>query len=231
MEPAMIVNSFEIHLRMRNILCTFILLFSFLEAEAQLTSVKQLKDIKKDNNYYEPIKNIVERYNVIGIEEARQGNNYLPDKPLTHRSFAIVMVNALDKLHEKLNRLAVKMDDTAKDSLWRLFTKKNLRGYADSAVKGVMYAQYKDIDNVDIDHNSIKKLTNYYRLKLGDTDNTFSPDSPMTDKQLYNIFTEYFNVRSIIRPSVAITKRGKWALYLDTLLEHLHDALTDLVSR
>lgn len=216
---------------MRRIFTTIILLFSLLAGDAQLTSVKQLKDIKKDNTYYDPIKNLVERYSVIGIEEAREGNNYFPDKPLTNRSFAIVMVNALDKLHEKLNRLAVKMDDNAKDSLWRLFTKKNLRGYADSAVKDVQYAQYKDITSEDIDHVSIKKLTNYYKLKLGNTGDTFSPDRPMTEKQLSRIFVEYFNVKSVVRPSSATTTRGKWALYLDALLEHLHDAIADLVSR
>ena len=200
------------------------------QANAQLTSVKQLKDIKKDNTYYEPIKNLVERYAVIGIEEAREGNNYQPDKPLTNRAFAIVMVNALDKLHEKLNKLASKMGETAKDSLWRLFTKKNLRGYADSAVKNVVYAQYKDISNDDVDHGSIKKLTNNYRLKLGDSDNTFSPERPMTEKQLSRIFAEYFNVKSIVRSSATVATRGKWALYLDALLEHLHGAMVDLVS-
>ena len=216
---------------MRRIFTTIILLFSLLQANAQFTSVKQLKDIKKDNAYYQPIKNLVERYTVIGIEEARQGNNYLPDKPLTHRSFAIVMVNALDKLHEKFNLLAKKMDGDAKDSLWRLFTKRNLRGYADSAVKDVTWAQYKDVNNDDIDKGSIKKLTNYYRLKLGDTYNTFAPDRAMTDKQLSRIFTEYFNTRSIIRSSLATTTRGKWALYLDALLERLHDAITDLANQ
>ena len=216
---------------MGRIFTTIILLFSLLQADAQFTSVKQLKDIKKDNAYYEPIKNLVERYTVIGTEEARQGNNYLPDKPLTNRSFAIVMVNALDKLHEKLNVLAKKMDNTSRDSLWRLFTKKYLRGYADSAVKEVMYAQYKDIGNDDIDHGSIKKLTNYYKLKLGNTDNTFSPDRPMTDKQLAKIFADYFNVRSIIRSSAATATRGKWALYFDVLLERLHEVVADLVSQ
>ena len=216
---------------MRRIFTTIILLFSLLQAEAQFTSVRQLKDIKKDNTYYEPIKNLVEHYTVIGTEEARQGNNYLPDKPLTHRSFAIVIVNALDKLHEKFNLLAKKMDDTTKDSLWRLFTKRNLRGYADSAVKDIQYAQYKDINNDDIDHASIKTLTNYYKLKLGDTDDTFAPDRPMTEKQLSRIFTEYFNLKSTVRPSSAIATRGKWALYLDALLEHLGEAMIDLVSQ
>jgi hypothetical protein len=223
--------SFEINLPMKRFFATIILLFSLSQADAQFTSVKQLKDIKKDNTYYEPIKNLVERYTVIGTEEARHGNNYLPDKPLTQRSFAIVMVNALDKLHEKLNLLAKKMDDNAKDSLWRLFTKKNLRGYADSAVKDVTWAQYKDVNNDDIDQESIKKLTNDYRLKLGDTYNTFSPDRPMTEKQLSRIFAEYFNVKSIARSSLATVTRGKWALYLDALLERLHDVITDLVSR
>ena len=216
---------------MRRIFTTIVLLFSLLQVHAQLSSVKKLKDINKDNAYYEPIKNLVERYAVLGIEEARQGNNYSPDKPLTHRSFAIVMVNALDKLHDKLNLLAKKMDDNQKDSLWRLFTKKNLRGYADSAVKDVQYAQYKDIGNDDIDHASIKKLTNYYRLKLGDTYNTFSPDRPMTDKQLSKIFSEYFNARSIARQSAATTTRGKWAQYLDALLERLHELIADLASQ
>ncbi len=221
---------FEIHLLVRRIFIAIILLFSLLRADAQLTSVKQLKDIKKDNPYYEPIKNLVEHYAVIGTEETRQGNNYFPDKPLTHRSFAIVMVTALDNLHEKFNRLAKKMDDNAKDSLWRLFTKKNLRGYADSAVKDVQYAQYKDINNDDIDHGSIKKLTNYYKLKLGNADNTFSPDKPMTEKQLSRIFAEYFTAK-LIRPSLAIATRGKWAFYLDALLEHLNEVMTDLVSK
>ena len=215
---------------MRRIFTLAVLLFLMTQANAQLTSVKQLKDIKKDNTYYEPIKNLVERYAVIGIEEAREGNNYQPDKPLTQRAFAIVMVNALDKLHDKLNKLAGKMDETAKDSLWRLFTKKNLRGYADSAVKNVVYAQYKDISNDDVDHSSIKKLTNNYRLKLGDSDNTFSAERPMTEKQLSRIFTEYFNVKSIVRSSATVATRGKWALYLDALLEHLYAVVADLVS-
>jgi len=215
---------------MRRIFTTIILLFSLLQADAQLTLVKQLKDIKKDNTYYEPIKNLVERYAVIGIEEARQGNNYLPDQPLTNRSFAIVIVNALDKLHDKLNLLAKKMDDSRKDSLWRLFTKKNLRGYADSAVKDVTWAQYKDVNNDDIDKESIKKLTNDYKLKLGDTYNTFSPDKAMTEKQMSKIFAEYFNVRSIVRSSSSAVKRGKWASYLDALLERLHETITDLVN-
>ena len=216
---------------MRRIFTTTILLFSLLHTDAQFTSVRQLKDIKKDNSFYEPIKNLVERYNVIGTEEARHGNNYLPDQPLTHRSFAIVMVNALDKLHEKLDLLAKKMDNNAKDSLWRLFTKKNLKGYADSAVKDVTWAQYRDVNNDDIDQPSIKKLTNYYRLKLGDTYNTFSPDSPMTEKQVSRIFAEYFNVRSLVRSSTAIMTRGKWALYFDALLERLHSVISDLASQ
>jgi len=215
---------------MRRIFTTVILLISLLPADAQLTSVKQLKDIKKDNAYYEPIKNLVERYAVLGIEEARQGNNYLPDEPLTHRSFAIVMVNALDKLHDKFTLLAKKMDDNKKDSIWRVFTKKNLKSYADSAAKDVTWAQYKDVNNDDADKESIKKLTNDYRLKLGDTYNTFSPDKAMTEKQLSRIFAEYFNIRSIVRSSPAAVKRGKWALYLDALLERLHETITDLVA-
>ena len=221
----------EIHLPMRRIFITLISVFSLFQTDAQLTSVKQLKDIKKDDVCYEPLKNLIQKYTVIGIEELRQGNNYLPAQPLTHRSFAIMMVNALDKLHDKLNLLAKKMDDREKDSLWRLFTKRKLRGYADSAVKNVQYAQYKDISNDDIDHTSIKKLTNYYRLKLGNTDDTFSPDKPMTDKQLSRIFAEYFNIKSVVRSSTATTTRGKWAQYLDALLEHLHETVADLASQ
>jgi hypothetical protein len=123
------------------------------------------------------------------------------------------------------------MDDSAKDSLWRIFTKKNLRGYADSAVKDVTWAQYKDVNNDDIDQPSIKKMTNYYRLKLGDTYNTFSPDRSMTEKQVSRIFAEYFNVKSLVRSSSATMTRGKWALYFDALLERLHDVISDLASR
>ncbi|HMD00755.1 MAG TPA: hypothetical protein VKH37_11410 [Ferruginibacter sp.] len=213
---------------MRKIFITIVLLFSLIQTQAQLTSVHQLKDIKKDNPYYDNLKNLVEIYAVIGTEETRQGNNYYPDKPLTHRSFAIAMVNALDKLHEKLNKLAKKKDDHQKDSLWHIFAKKYMKGYADSAVKDVTYAQYKDVNNDDVDKDWIKKLTNEYNLKLGDTYNTFSPESPMTEAQLSKIFVEYFNMRSVVRPSSAKTSRGKWASYLDILLERLNDVITDL---
>ncbi len=217
---------------MRKIGIGFMFIFLLAQAGAQIKMVKQLKDIKKDSIYYVALKNLVERYGVIGTEETRQGNNYFPANPLNHRAFAIVMVTALDRLHEKFNRLAFKMEENTRDSLFRLFTKKHFKGYADSAVKHLTgYAQYKDINNDDIDHACIKKLTNFYRLKLGDTENTFSPDKPMTEKELGKIFIDYFGERSVVtRATSANATRGKWAIYLDALLERLNESVIDLAS-
>ena len=217
---------------MKKTLTVILLLFSIMQANAQLSSVKKLKDIKSDDNYYDAVKNLVEHYGVLGIEEVRQGFNYFPAKPLTHRSFAIVLVTALDKVEDKFNHHPAKMTESTKDSLLHIFTKKFLKGYADSAVKDLAgYAQYKDVNNDDPDYANIKKLTNYYRLKLGDTNNTFSPDMPMTEKELAMIFVEYFGMKSIVsRASAAPATRGKWAIYLDALMEHLTESATDLIT-
>ena len=202
-------------------------LFSF--SQAQITSIRQLKDIKKNAEYYEALRHLVEKYGVIGTEEKRQEYNYLPEKALTHRGFAIVMVRSLEKVEEKFKRLAYKMNEKTRDSLFQIYAKKHFKSYSDSAVKKISgYADYKDITNSDSDHVTIKKLTNFYRIRLGDTDNTFSPDKPMTEKELSIIFAEYFGERSIIRRSSnAMSKRGNWAIYLDALLERLYESVTD----
>ena len=217
---------------MRKILTLLVFWFLCIHANAQLTSIKQLKDLNKENDYYEHLKSLVERYGVIGTEEVRQANNYFPEKPLTNRAFAIMIVNALDRLQKRFNRLTVKMTQSSRDSLFNIFIKKHYRGYADSAVRALTgYAVYKDINNDDPDHASIKRLTNFYRLKLGATEDTFSPDRPMTDKALQKIITEYFGEKSIVtRTSSLLTTRGKWAIYLNNLLDRLHEAVTDLAA-
>ena len=224
---------------MRKIFIAFVLMNLFLKGNTQttslkpqLTSVKQLMDINKDNIYYEALKNLVELYHVTGTEEVRQDYKYYPDEPLIHRSFAIVMVTALDKIRERFDHLAVKLPEHTRDSLFLKFTKKHFRGYSDSAVIPLPgYAQYKDVDNDDIDHESVKRLTNFYRIKLGDTENTFSPDKPMTDRELNRIFIDYFGERSIVtRASSANATRGKWANYLNTLMERMYEYVKDLAS-
>lgn len=212
----------------------FIIVYIFLvvQANAQLTSVSQLKDIKKDYDHYEVIKNLVELYGVLGVVEKRQGNNYLPAKPLTHRSFAIVMVAALDKVEEKLDRRSAKMKEITSDSLLRMFRKKHFKGYTDSAVKDLTgWAQYKDINTEDPDYTSVKRLTDYYNIKLGDTYNTFSAEKAITGKELSKIFNEYFGARSIVNnASAAIVTREKWAVYLNFLLERLYETVIGMTD-
>ena len=222
----------QINLLMKQIALLVISLLLIARTHSQISSLKQLKDISKNAEYYEALKNLVEKYGVIGTVEKRQDNNYLPDKPLTHRDFAIVMVKALDKVEEKFKRLSFKMPPNIRDSLFRLYIKKHYKSYSDSAVMKISgYAEYKDITNDDSDHVIIKKLTNFYRIRLGETENTFAPDKPMTEQQLSQIFSQYYGERSIVRrSSTAIAKRGKWAIYLDALLERLYATITDLSS-
>ena len=199
---------------------------------AQINSVKQLTDINKELECYESLKKLVELYHVIGYEEKRQDFKFYPNEPLVHRSFAIVMVTVLDKLCEQFDRLAHKMPENTRDSLYRKFIKKHFRGYSDSAVIALPgYAQYKDVDNDDPDHESVIKLTNYYRIKLGDTENTFSPDMPITGRELNKIFTIYFGERGIVsRASSSNVTRAKWAIYLSALLERMYEYVKDLAS-
>ena len=65
-------------------------------------------------HFYEALKTLVKKYGIIGIEEERQGNNYLPTKSLTLRSFAILMVRVLDKVEDKLARLNIKVKGSTK---------------------------------------------------------------------------------------------------------------------
>ena len=217
---------------MKKLLTLTFLLGILFQASAQLTSVKALKDLKKDDNCYDAVKNLIEKYNALGTVEIRQANKYLADGPLTHRDFAIVLVQSLDNLRERFDKLATKKNLSTRDSLFEKFTKKYYKGYSDSAVKDLEgYAQYKDVNNDDPDYAAIKKLTNFYHLKLGDTYNTFAPDKPLTEKELSKIFGDYFGMRSLVpRASNTTTTRGKWAMSLDALLERLYDAAADLAT-
>lgn len=218
---------------MKKLMMAALLLGGLLQATAQITSVRQLKDFKKDDNCYDAVKNLVEKYEALGKVEARQSNKYMADAPLTHRDFAVVLVHALERLREAFDKMAPKKNLETRDSLFKIFTKKYYKGYSDSAVVNLEgYAQYKDVNNDDADHEEVKKLTNFYRLKIGDTYNTFSPEKAFTEKELSKIFGDYFGMRSLVprAASVPVT-RGKWAISLDALLERLYDAAKDLATQ
>jgi|GEM_PF-2996173 len=217
---------------MKKLVSSFLFLFILNAVTAQLTSVDQLKDVNPDDEFYFSVRNLVERYGVLGKEEARQGGNYLPAKPLTRRTFAITLAEALDRFQDLFNAATVDKEMKERDSIAKMMMKESFKGYADAAAINITSCtQYKDIKSSDPDYASIERLTDHYKLRLADAGNKFVPGKTITEEDLEKIFNTYFDASGIIfNPSSKTVTRGKWAIYLDALLDRLQDNLADIMS-
>jgi len=217
---------------MKKCILVLLLAIAFTQAPAQYTQVTQLTDISPSDSCYESVKNLVERYFVIGTEERRQNNAFLPYKPLTRRSFAILMVNALDQVNFLFRGFFVNETKKKQDSLYRVFKRERFKGYADAAVKNLQRcAQYTDIKKTDPDYKFIQLLTDKYKLKLGDAGNKFGPDKPITEANLRAIFSRYFGAGKLIQHAgKQPVMRGAWATWLSQLMELMVDDLTEIAE-
>lgn len=203
---------------------------AFNTSPAQYTLVTQLTDITPSDSCYEAVKNLVERYFILGTEEKRQNNAFLPNKPLTRRSFAIMMVNSLDQANFLFNGFFKFEKKKKQDSLYRIFKRERFKGYTDAAVKNLQSSsQYKDIKNTDPDYKYIKALTDKYKLKLGSAGNKFGPDQVMTVANIKVIFSRYFGAgKLILKASNMPVTKGAWAIWLSQLMELMVDDLTEI---
>lgn len=217
---------------MKKIIAIIASLFILQTTDAQLTQVTQLTDISEKDSCFEAVKSLVERFGVLGTEEERQGNKFLPQNMLTRRSFAIVMARSLDRIQELYLGLATNATKKAQDSMARIFKLERFKGYADTAVKKLRSsAGYTDINKSDTDFVYIKKLTDKYRMKLGDAGNKFAPDKLMTSADVNTIFRTYFGAKRIVkRPGLKPITRGVWSTYLAQLLEVLIDDMFMIID-
>ncbi|MEQ1677948.1 MAG: hypothetical protein ABL876_14665, partial [Chitinophagaceae bacterium] len=183
------------------------------------------------DKYYKALQSLIERWGIIGKEEATQGNKYFGNKPLTRKSFVIVMKAALNRLNDMLELVLEDPSHSNADSLTKVFRKKRMKGYHDAAVlKVTAIDQYKDVTDLKEYYTALQELVEKYNLVIGSPGNLFSEDKPITHAELQKIFTGFFGIKDIIKPSTKIASRGDWAIYLDNLLEYLQDDLAKILS-
>lgn len=198
---------------------------------AQVTSISQLDDVKTSDKYYKSLQSLVERWGIIGKEEASQGNKYFGNKPLTRKSFAIVMKAALNRLNDMLELVLEDPSQSNADSLTKIFQKKRMKGYHEPAVLELTAVdQYKDVTELKEYYVALDELVETYNLVIGDPGSLFSENKAMTHSELQRIFTGYFGIKDIIRSSAKVVTRGDWAIYLDNLLEYLQDDLAAILA-
>ena len=217
---------------MKKFIAIIISLLIIQIAKAQLTQVVQLTDISTKDSCFEAVRALVERFGVLGTEEQRQGNKYLPQKMLTRRSFAIVMANSLDQIQELFAGFAVNATKKAQDSMAHIFKEERFKGYADAPVKKMKNsAGYTDTNKKDKDFIYIKKLTDKYRMRLGDEGNKFSPEKLMSSADINTIFRTYFGAKGVVKkPGLKPITRGTWSKYLAQLLETLIDDIFMIID-
>jgi len=215
---------------MKKLILILLLAGAFIPSRAQYTQVTQLTDITPSDSCYEAVKNLVERYFILGTEEKRQNNAFLPNRPLTRTSFPILMVNALDQVNFLFKGFFKFEKKKKQDSLYRVFKRERFKGYTDAAVKNLQNSsQYKDIKNTDPDYKYIRALTDKYKLILGNAGNKFGPDQVMTVANIKVIFSRYFGAGKLIQKAGNLpVTRGAWAIWLSQLMELMVDDLTEI---
>ena len=163
--------------------CSALVLFLFavfvISANAQLTSVSQLKDVKTTDNYYAAVKSLVESYGVLG---AFPDNTFRGDSPLTREQFVVILNRSIDRMNE-VNEATYRGEEPDDDDL-------GIMGlinvpYDVNKTFITSTSQIKDVKPSAAYYAALQSLVERYGINIADADNNLRAANAITEKEFY----------------------------------------------
>lgn len=187
---------------------------SFISANAQITSISQIKDVQPTDKHYMALQSLVERYGVFSDEKFR-GND-----PLKREEFVVLLNSSLDRLME----LAASTDEDF--AAYELFT-----GFSANNTNITSISQIKDIKASYSQYIHLQSLVERYGIDICDADKNFRPTKTVTEKELYTWIAKIFNGSANSSPSAtkAIT-RSEWIIVMEAALDSVNEKIATLVD-
>jgi hypothetical protein len=194
----------------------FLIFFSCISANAQITSVSQFSDVSEKDSYYSDLQNLVEKYGCIAIVndngELIEGT-FNASKIVTRYEFASHLSSCLDQIIQN-------------DSSGML--RRRLNKYSsvfDSSVNTDSVSQLRDVFPTHWTFGALQRLVETYDILPGLPDGTFQGDKALTYGELADYMNGIFGYRSIPIRNGSMT-RGEFMIYLNRSLDFAFSDIT-----
>ncbi len=185
-----------------------------ISANAQITSISQIKDVQPTDKHFMALQSLVERYGVF-FDEKFRGND-----PLTREEFVVLLNKSLDMLQE----LAASTGENI--SAFEL-----INNYSANGTNITSTSQIKDIKATYSQYVHLQSLTERYGIDICDPDKNFRPTKTVTEKEYYTWIAKIFNGSANSSPSAtkAIT-RSEWIIVMEAALDSVNERIAKLVD-
>jgi hypothetical protein len=188
--------------------------FWVVSANAQITSISQIKDGKPTDKHYQALQSLIERYGVIS------DNPFRANDPLTREDFVVLLNSGLDQLTE----LAEDSDEDISAAELVGFLSANETSITSTS-------QIKDINEDYKQFEHLQSLVERYGIDICDKDKNFRPTKTVTEKEFYTWIAKIFHATVNSNPSAtkAIT-RGEWAIVMNAAFDSVNERIADIAA-
>ena len=185
----------------------------FVSANAQITSVSQLKDVKPTDKYYAAVQSLVEKY---GVLDPFPDYTFRGGQPLTREQFVVLINNGLDRLGE----VDAASTEGERDDIGFLAY---IHGYDAHQTNITSMSQIKDSSPTDEHFIAEQSLVERYGIILADADKNFRPTKSVTEKEFYDWLSGIFGatISGSPSPTKAIS-RGEAVIVINAALDSLN---------
>ncbi len=185
-----------------------------ISANAQITNISQVKDVKSTDKHFTALQSLVERYGVFSEEKFRAND------PLTREEFVVLLNESLDRLID----LAASTDEDI--AAYELFNT-----YSANETNLTSISQIKDIKASYNQYVHLESLIERYGIDICDKDKNFRPAKTVTEKEFYTWIAKIFNGSANSNPSAtkAVT-RSEWVIVMNAALDSVNERIADIIS-
>jgi hypothetical protein len=176
-----------------------------ISANAQITSISQIKDVQPTDKHFMALQSLVERYGVFSDAKFR-GND-----PLTREEFVVLLNKSLDVLVE----IAASTDEDI--AAFELFN-----NYSANTTNITSTSQIKDIKATYSQYVHLQSLTERYGIDICDPDKNFRPTKNVTEKEYYTWIAKIFNG--------SVNSRSEWIIVMNDALDSVNERIATLVE-
>jgi S-layer homology domain len=181
---------------------------------APVTSVSQIKDVKKSDKFYPALQSLVERY---GCFSPYADYTFRANDPLTREAFLVLFNNCLDRLNE----LAAASDEDF--DITQLFN-----NYSAAGTNLTSISQLKDIKASYEYYVELQSAIERYGVDISDADKNFRPDKSVSEKEFYEWIGKIFGASIDGTPSASkIITRGDFIIVMNNAIENDSEKISE----
>jgi tetratricopeptide (TPR) repeat protein len=188
-----------------------------ITANAQITRVSQIPDVKETDKHYNALKNLIENY---GAFEPFPDATFRANQPLTRGEFAKQLERGITKMRRNVEQRGVKVG------------KFDLNNPYSGNIAIIQSAKdLKDLPPTNEYYIPIKTLLEDYGIDLSDA-GYFRPNKAITEKEFYTWIPVIFKIDFNGNPSpTEIVLRGEWIIGMSNAFNTLNFKVLELVSK